>query len=250
MNIIEIKDLASKGAIGQLDIRRAQVGSNGYGFVYFNFSSVDRVFKRRSSKLCGAGTHFGDFEKFMELEEINFDRLSDIKGILKGIKHDLLLTGSLRTLLPDLVFGGDEQLFDALVFVITPENCFFPANFYYGASGTALGGWLFKQYQEFPDEISEEFNFSPFDLDKDGLTGLVEAQMFALKRVPVSDFCGIYRHDMGSALMGVLNGVPIVMELGFPKEYDEVDVELILESYGYDLERDKFNYKEIVKRAK
>lgn len=252
MNVIKIKNLASRGAIGKLDIRSAQVGSNGYGFVYFDFSNslVDPVFRRRSSKVCGAGVHFGDFEKFMELEEIKFDKLSDIGGLVEDIKHDLLLAGSLKTLLPNLVFGGDEILFSSFMFVLTPEDLFFPATFYFGASGTALGGWLFEQYQEFPNRISKEFNFSPFDLDRGGLTGLVEAQMFALNEVTVSDFCGIYRHDMGSTLMCVLNGVPIVMELGYPNEYDEVDVELILESHGYDLEQDKFNYKEIVKRAK
>ena len=252
MNVIKIKNLASRGAIGELDLRKGQVGSNGYGFIYFDFSTslVDPVFKRRSSKICGAGAHFGDFERFMELEEIKFDKLTDISVLVEDIKHDLLLAGSLKTLLPNLVFGGDEKLFSSFMFVITPEDLFFPATFYFGASGTALGGWMFEQYQEFPNNLSKEFNFSPFDLDKDGLTGLIEAQMFSLKKVPVSDFCGIYRHDSGSTLMCVLNGVPIVMELGFPNEYDEGDVELILESYGYDLERDKFNYKEIVKRAK
>jgi len=75
MDIIEIKNLVSKGAIGQLDIRRAQVGSNGYGFLYFDFSNslVDPLFNRRSGKVCRAGAHFGDFERFMELEEIKFD---------------------------------------------------------------------------------------------------------------------------------------------------------------------------------
>jgi hypothetical protein len=252
MDLVKIKNLTSMGAIGQLDIQRAQVGSNGYGFVYFDFSNplVDPAFRKRSSKVCGAGAHFGDFEKFMGLEELNLERLSDVKGILKDIKHDLLLAGSLKTLLPDLRIGGDERMFSSLMFVLTPEDLFFPATFYFGPSGTALGGWIIKQYQEFPTEISNEFNFSPFDLDKDGLTGLVEAQMFALKKIPVSDLCGIYAHDSGSALMFVLNGVPIVMELGYPKEYDEDDVGLILEGYGYDIEQDKFNYKEIVKRAK
>lgn len=252
MDILEIKNLASKGAIGQLDIRRVQVGSHGYGFVYFDFSNslIDPVFNTRSGKICGAGAHFGDFERFMKLEELTFDKLSDVKGLKEDIKHDLLLAGSLKTLLPKLVFGGDEQLFDALLFVITPENLFFPANFYYGASGTALGGWMPEEYQEFPSKLSKEFNFSPFDLDKDGLTGLVEAQIFALKKVPVSDFCGIYRHDMGNLFMCVHNGKPIIEELGYSNEYDEFDVEIVLEYHGYDFEQDKFNYREVVKRAK
>ena len=250
MDIIKIKNLALKGTIGQLDTDRAQVGSNGYGFVYFDFSNslLDPIFNKRSGKVCGAGAHFGDFERFMELEEIKFDKLSSIDGLIDDIKFDLLLAGSLKTLLPNLVFGGDEQLFDALMFVFTPDNYFFPANFYYGASGTALGGWMFEQYQEFPNKISKEFNFSPFDLDKDKLTGLVEAQVFALRRVPVSDFCGIYKHDMGNSLMCIHDGKPIIMELGYSYEYD--DVEIVLEYHGYDFKQDKFNYREMVKRAK
>lgn len=250
MDIIEIKNLALRGATGQIDTHRAQVGSSGYGFVYFDFSNslVDPIFNTRSGKVCGAGAHFGDFERYMKLEEIKFDQLSDTAGIMQDIKHDLILAGSLKTLLPDLEFGGDEQLFDALMFVVIPDDFFFPANFYYGPSGTALGGWMFEQYQEFPDKISKEFNLSPFDLDKDGLTGLVEAQMFALKRIPISDFCGIYRHDLGSYLMCVHNGVANVQELGF--DFEEEEVEIMLRYYGYDFEQDKFNYREMVKRAK
>ena len=74
--------------------------------------------------------------------------------------------------------------------------------------------------------------------------------MLALKKVPVSDFCGIYRHDLGSSLMCVHNGVPIVVELGYNYEYDENDVEIVLEHHGYDFGQDKFNYRRIVKRAK
>ena len=112
------------------------------------------------------------------------------------------------------------------MFVLTPEGLFFPANFYYGASGTALGGWMLKRYQKFPKETYDEFNFSPFDLDKDGLTGLIEAHMFALKKVPVSDFCGIYKHDLGNTLMCVHNSVAIIREFAY--DYGEEEVEFVL----------------------
>ena len=153
---------------------------------------------------------------------------------------------------------------------MTPDGLFFPATFYYGASGTSLGGWHLEDYKRFPREMRDEFNFSPFDLDKDELTGLIEAQMFALKKAPVSDFCGIYSHDLGNALNGVYDGVAFIQELGY--DYDEVEVEVIeelgdydelelgydfyeyyvkivLSSIGYDFERDKFNYREMVKKA-
>ena len=252
MDIKKIKIFASNGALGQLDISKAQIGSNRYGFVFFDFNntSVEPVFNTLSSRVCGAGAHFGDFEKFMTLEEIKFDKLSDIGDLMKDIKHDLLLAGSLKTLLPELKFGGDEMLFDALMFVMTPDGLFFPANFYYGASGTAIGGWHLEDYKIFPVEFRELINFSPFDLDKDGLTGLIEAHMFALKKISVSDFCGIYGHDLGNALMCVHNGRPIIMELGYDDKFGEYEVEIVLDYHGYDFERDKFKFKEMVKKAK
>jgi len=251
MDVRKVKSLASNGALGQLDFRKAQVGSNGYGFVFFDFHprKVDRLFWKASSKVCGAGAHFGVFEKFMTLDEIKFDKLSDVGGLMRDIKHDLLLAGSLKTLLPDMEFGGDEMLFDVLMFVMTPDGLFFPATFYYGPSGTSLGGWSLEKYQTFPREIRDEFNFSPFDLDKDGLTGLIEAQIFALKKVPVSDFCGIYSHDLGNSLMVVHDGRPLIMELGYDYEYGEYEVEIVLDYLGYDFELDKFNYREMVKKA-
>ena len=250
MDVKKIKNLASDGALGLLDFKQAQIGSNGYGFVFFDFNdtSFDPMFRKHSSKVCGAGANFGDFESFMALEELKFDKLSNIDGLMNDIKHDLLLAGSLKTLLPDMEFGGDEQLFDVLMFVMTPNDQFFPANFYYGASGTSLGGWHSEDYEVFPIEFRKKFNFSPFDLDKDGLTGLIEAQIFALKKVPVSDFCGIYLHDLGNALMVVHDGRPLIMELG--NNYGEYEVEIVLDYLGYDFERYKFNYREMIKKSK
>ena len=136
------------------------------------------------------------------------------------------------------------------MFVKTPNGKFFPATFYYGASGTALGGWHAEDYKRFPRKTRDEFNLSPFDFDKDGLTGLIEAQMFALQKVPVSDFCGIYSHDLGDTLMCVHNGVAFITELGYNDEYGEYEVEIVLDYHGYDFERDKFNFREMVRKAK
>ena len=112
-----------------------------------------------------------------------------------------------------------------------------------------MGGWLPEDYETFPKKYRDEFNFSPFDLEKDGLTGLIEAHAFALKKVPVSDYCGIFHHDLGNTLMFVLDGSPFIYELGYdPEEGVWVSVAFALEHRGYDMSQDKFNYKEIVKK--
>ena len=249
MIVDSLKLLVSNASIGIDNFNKSTVGSNGYGFIYKNHRTEKLPFITRmgSGKVCGAGANFGDFESFTSLEELKFDKLSDVGGLMRDIKHDLLLAGSLKTLLPDIEFGGDEQLFEAWMFVKTPKDQYFPATFYYGASGTSLGGWHSEDYKRFPREIRDEFNFSPFDLDKDGLTGLIEAQIFALKKVPVSDFCGIYLHDLGNALMVVHDGRPLIMELG--NNYGEYEVEIVLDYLGYDFELDKFNFREMVKKA-
>lgn len=251
MDIKKIKKLALDGALGRVDIGRAQVGSNGYGFVYFDFNDVlvDPVFKTGSGKVCGAGAHFGDFETFMTLEDVKFDRLLKPDDLLKNELHDMLLAGSLKTLLPNLEFGGDEILFNSRMFVATPEGFFFPATFYHGASGTSMGGWHSEDYEKFPKEYRNEFNFSPFNFDKDGLTSLIEAHALALKEVPVSDYCGILRHDLGNTLIFVLDGSPFIMELGYcPDENVLYFIKIILENHGYDHKQDKFKYKEMAKK--
>ena len=256
MKVDSLKLLVSNASIGIDNFNKSTVGLNGYGFLYkkirrTSVHSEEQFFIRRESgKVCGAGAHFGDFESFMTLDEIEFNKLSDIGGLLRDIKHDLLLAGSLKTLLPDIVFGGHEQLFEAWMFVKTPDDKFFPATFYYGASGTSIGGWHPENYDIFPVEFRKLINCSPFDLDKDSLTGLIEAHMFALQKVPVSDFCGIYRHDLGNALMCVHDGVAFTMELGYDYEYGEDEVKIVLDYLGYDFERDKFKFREMVKKAR
>lgn len=46
---------------------------------------------------------------------------------------------------------------------------------------------------------------------------------------------------------GVYDGIAFIEELGY--DYDEFNVEIVLGSIGYDFERDKYNYREMVKKA-
>ncbi len=56
---------------------------------------------------------------------------------------------------------------DVWVLVQTPDNKIFPAMFYFGQSGTALGAW--KKYTDisgskiFPEDFETIINCSPFD---------------------------------------------------------------------------------------
>lgn len=118
------------------------------------------------------------------------------------------------------------------MFVRTPDGKQFPATFYYGPSGTSLGGWMSYKDSKgdyfFPEDFASIINFSPFDFSKDEREGLIEALECALRKVPVSDFFGVYQHDGGNALMGVKSGIPFSIELGY--EFDETDIEIWLDA--------------------
>lgn len=102
---------------------------------------------------------------------------------------------------------------------------------------TNLGGWDSESYDEiFPKRIYKLINGSPFDFTKDELEALIEALECALKKVPISDFYGVYHHDFGKILMGVRFGVPFIVEMGY--EYDEIDIEFYLDEV--EVFKDKF----------
>ena len=128
--------------------------------------------------------------------------------------------GALRTLIPDMEFGGYESLYHIWMFVKTPKGQMFPATFYYGQSGTSIGGWsrdyrvfLFAEERTFPQEFESIVNFTPFDFSKMELEEFIEALELALDNVPISDFEGIYEHDLGKELMGIRSGKIFVKTL-------------------------------------
>ena len=50
--------------------------------------------------------------------------------------------------------------------------------------------------------------------------------------------------------MCVHDGRAFIQELGYDYEYSEDEVKIVLDYLGYDFERDKFNFREMVKKAK
>ena len=56
--------------------------------------------------------------------------------------------------------------------------------------------------------IIQIVNFSPFNFSKVELEEFIEALTLALVKVPISDFEGVYEHDLGRKLMGLKSGRP------------------------------------------
>jgi len=236
MDINDFSNLAVRVSNGEDSFNQAAIGFQGYGFIFrdFRHSYDSYVIISQSSKVFNMGAYRGISERALQLDTI--ESLNELVRYKE--KYDCLFAGSLKNLLPTLELGGDEILFYVWMFVRTPEGKQFPATFYFGASGTALGGWRSENYDKvFPKNFAQIINVSPFDFSKDEKESLIEALELALKKVPVSDFYGVYQHDGGNALMGVKVGVPFIIELGY--EYDDTDIEFYLEEVEF--YKDKFD---------
>lgn len=234
MSFSELLTLVSDAANGQDNLDKAAIGFSDYGFVFRDEknSKESYAISGHSSKFADAGAYYGITEKAPKLDEI--DTLDEL--VRYDEKYDCLLAGSLKTLLPSLELGGDEILFYVWVFVKTPDGKQFPMTFYFGPSGTSLGGWRMERYKHFlPNDFTQIINWSPFNFSKDETESLVEALGCALKKVIVSDFHCIYKHDDGNTLMGVREGIPFIIELGH--EFDETDIKFYLEEVEYHKEK-------------
>ncbi len=207
----------------------------GYSFIF-----RDPFLEPRESYVevihSGKFSSAGFWRKVIKVSLKNLDKIESLNELdLEDTKLDFLYGGSLKSLMPTLRFGGDEDLFAIWMFVKTPEGCIFPATFYYGKSGTSLGGWhLDDAKQVFPPEFFSIINFSPFDFTPDELDAFIEALELSLKMVPVGDYYGIYKGDNGYVLMGAKDNRPLYMELGW--SYDKNKIKRYLEvaaKFGY-----------------
>ncbi|MFX1488681.1 MAG: hypothetical protein ACFFBI_06000 [Promethearchaeota archaeon] len=198
---------------GEKCFREGAIGSNGYGFLFSNYLELQNPEPGDSS--------FCLFNLYRES-----GRKWDKKSLIEEQKNDIYVAGCVKTLVPTLEFGGDELLFESWVLIRTPNGKLFPAIFYYGQSGLALGGW--RSYRDnfgnalFSRNIDSIINFSPFDFNDEDLKPLVSALEGALKIVPPSDFYGVYKHDLGHALMGVKYGRPFCVEIDPQMTNDEI----------------------------
>jgi len=198
-----------------VDYEEKVIHFQGYNFVFRDPYIEPRgsyINVKFSSKITSAGF----WRKIIKYSLENPDKIKSLNDLnLEDTKLDYLFGGSLKTLVPSLKFGGYETLFDAWMFVKTPEGYMFPASFYYGQSGTSLGGWRIDRAKKvFPPEFFSLINFSPFDFTSDELDAFVEALELSLKMVPIADYYGIFEGDHGYTLMGAKDNKPLFMELG------------------------------------
>ncbi len=213
MRIEQITKLATDAANGKDNFKKGAVGSNEYGFVFKDSKShleEPYIVPYGWHKLCDAGA-YRDQLKNIKKKLKNYDKSDFFSGILRyDNKLDLLFAGSVKTLVPTLQFGG-FLLFEAWMFVITPEGRIFPATLYWGQTGLSIGAWSgysFMGEKDLLEDFPELKTFSPFDFTDDETGLFLDALEFALKKVPVSDFWGVFNRDIGNSYMGVKRGKP------------------------------------------
>jgi len=220
LKIEDLLKLASEAADGKDNFKEGAIGYNGYGFVFRGYGYKSKnsfIIGDGSSKLCSIGAFRNIYKKSLEIQ----GPIKSSKDLLNySPKLDLFFGGALKSLVPEIEFGGNEQLFDVWLFVKTPKGQMFPATFYYGQSGASIGGWspdyrvfLFTEARTFPPEFESIINFSPFNFSKIELEEFIEALVLSLDKVPTSDFEGVYEHDLGRELMGIRSGKPFVKSL-------------------------------------
>jgi len=235
LEIESLLKLVSEAADGKDDFKEGAIGYNGYGFVFRDYDYKSKnsfIIGDGSSKLCSVGAFSDIYKKSLEIQ----GPIKSSKGLLNySPKLDLYFGGALKTLAPKIEFGGNEQLFHVWMFVKTPKGQIFPATFYYGQSGTSIGGWspdyrvfLFAEARTFPPEFESIINFSPFNFSKIELEEFIEALVLSLDKVPTSDFEGVYEHDLGRELMGIRSGKPFVKSLKNKQEK--------IETWSYSIE--------------
>lgn len=235
MKIKQIIRLATKTAQGKDNLKEGAVGFNGYGFVFKDLDvdpSYPYVFSVDSQKLCVAGVH----RFFTEKLEVH-SKIDNFTDLLRyDPKLDLLLVGSVKTLVPTLQLGGFEHFFEVWMLVVTPENQVFPATLYWGKSGLSIGGWAsygisyFLKKRVFPEDFSKLINFTPFKLIDKELNLLLDALELALKKVLVSDFWGVSLYDISYLYRGIRNGKPFEKLKNPYEDLEDSEAEKKLES--------------------
>ena len=220
-NIIQLVNQATQDID---NIEKGAIGYQGYGFVFDESISIygsSRIYSLGASRCL--------------INDLEMAKISEPEDLLLygDTNYEIRFIGALKTLVPDLYFDSDELLFDICMFVKTPEGKQFPATFYYGPTGLAMGGW--RSYEE---EANNQFipyrsfiNFCPFDFSQNDLEPLAEALELALNKVSISDFYAVHLQDDDYCFMGYKNGKTFIASLG--ESYTEENLNQLLSRFNF-----------------
>jgi len=219
LTVKRLFNLVSRAAKGEDNFKEGAVGFNGYGFVFRDFDYKSKnsfVDDTGSSKLCSFGAYKNLYKRFQaEPGKVKFSN----KLLNYDSRLDLFFGGALSHLIPKLKFGGNEFFFDVWVFVLTPKKQVFPVTFYYRQSGPSIGGWspdyyLFNRKKKFTLDSEPIVLFSPFNFSEAELEDFLRAFECSLRKVPISDYEGVFYHGFGATLMGIRAGEPFLEDYG------------------------------------
>lgn len=188
------------------NLDKAILSLNGYSFLFLDIAKIN-IDLSSFEKLIPFDIDEGTFAKRnSKLETLNIG----VDIFSHDISMDLFIGGSLKTLLPDLKFGGYENLFTVLILILNPDSEIFPILFYFGPSGIVIGGSndkfiLSSLMRKIPNEI---IIVSPFSLKKENILKMISILKRILRRVPLSDYQGTYQQDYGNLIIGLENKIP------------------------------------------
>jgi len=196
--ITELKSLLQQQYDDEYYIDQGLIQINGFTFIFRDYIDVPKdLMVAYSHSICEIGsarqkTSGRGFTQFYSDEDIR-------------------LIGSLKTLVPNLDIGGEDEIFTAWLFVKTPDGKEFPIDFYYSKTSLKIAGWSVfpdKEITEdhFPESFQEFINFSPHNFTSDALEIMCDTLENGLKQIPVSEFSGKYTNDYGSWKVGIKNG--------------------------------------------
>ena len=138
MNINKLLNIVSKAANGINSLDLGAIGYENYGFLF-----VDTIHSNIPYSNMDGGrilTRIGSREKILRMF------YPDVKHFSAGAKWripieiGITIGGHLKTMLPDLEFGGHECWFGVWMLVKTPHDYIFPA---------LLGHYQFSEFQPF-----------------------------------------------------------------------------------------------------
>lgn len=189
--IIHLADLASKG---NDDIANGSIGYDGYGFVFRDLDYVSKYMK-----LTTYNSVLVEIGQMRQIKDF-LDKENDLETFLiSGFGINLLITASVKTLVPSLKLGLGDTFFITWMLVKTPKGDIFPANFYYDRYRMAIG-YLNLKFADHKEDISKEFteiyNFNPINLTEEEENELAFSFELALEKVPKSDYKAFFSgHD-------------------------------------------------------